>query len=81
MTKNDPKTQRRICNIVITRAADLMAETGAPIPMILDRLITFAAAQACVLNPDDAARLFRHVADEIDAGVFDHVAGANQGVH
>lgn len=69
------EAQRKFCDLTITRAAELMAEEGASVPLILDRLLTFSAAQACVIDGQDAARVFRSIADEIESGTFAHLEG------
>lgn len=69
--------QKRFCDLVISRAAELAAsEAGAPVPMILDRMMTYATAQAAVNDgsPKTAAAL-RVVADKIDAGLFHSLTG------
>ncbi|RUW81491.1 hypothetical protein [Mesorhizobium sp. M2A.F.Ca.ET.067.02.1.1] len=74
--------RKAFCDIIVERAVDLMQSSGAPAGMILDRLITYAAAQACTIDGSPkAAHAFRHLADQIDAGVFHSVTGEGRGRH
>lgn len=75
------ETRRKFCDVTLSRATELMQEEGASIEMILDRLLTYSAAQSCVIDPAGAARMFRHIADQIDAGKFDHLEGQKQEIH
>ncbi|NTA84908.1 hypothetical protein G6L13_31170 [Agrobacterium tumefaciens] len=72
--------QKAFCDLVISRAADLMAsEGGAPVPMILDRLLTYATAQAAVLDGSaKTATALRTVADKIEAGLFHSITGEGE---
>lgn len=65
------------CDQIIHRAARMMVEgAGAPIPMMLDRLLTYAAAQACSIDGSPrTAEVFRRLADNIEAGLFHSVTG------
>lgn len=70
------EAQRKFCDLTLSRATELMHEEGgASVQMILDRLLTYSAAQSCVIDPDGAARMFRHIADQIEAGKFAHLEG------
>ncbi|TYR32087.1 hypothetical protein FY036_13460 [Mesorhizobium microcysteis] len=73
--------KKAACDMIVERAALMMVqEVNAPFSMILDRLLTYAAAQACVNDgsPHTAAA-FRVVADKIEAGLFHSVTGENAG--
>lgn len=74
MQNLDAEAQRRFCDQTVERAAALMEERGADVGMILDRLITFAAAQAVLCDGSTAtAETFRHLAERLDSGVFQHL--------
>jgi hypothetical protein len=75
------ETTRKFCDLTVTRAAELMHEQGASVPMILDRMLTYSAAQASVMDADGAARMFRHVADQIEAGKFANLGATPQARH
>lgn len=68
---------------VVSRAAHMIVdEVGAPMPMMIDRMITYAAAQACKIDGSaNTAALFREVADKIDAGLFHSVTGEGRKGH
>ena len=71
----DERNARAFCNHVIERGAELMAETGAPLEMIIDRFFSYALAQ--VLSLEGAARtarILRRLAKDIEAGRFDQAA-------
>lgn len=69
--------QKQFCDLVISRAAELAAsEAGAPVPMILDRMMTYATAQAAVNDGSSkTAAALRVVADKIEAGLFHSLTG------
>lgn len=66
-----------VCDTIMHRAATMMVEEiGAPIPMMLDRVLTFAAAQACAVDGSPrTAAAFREFADRIEQGLFHPVTG------
>ena len=69
--------RKALCDEIQHRAAKMMVEeVGVSIPMMLDRVLTFAGAQACTLDgsPKTAAA-FRQFADKIDAGLFHSITG------
>lgn len=68
---------RAACDLVIERSATMLVEElGAPIEMMLDRMLTYAGAQACVQQGSPtAAKVFRQLADRIEAGIFHVVTG------
>lgn len=67
------------CDLIVSRAARMMVdEAGASVGMVLDRLLTYAAAQACVNEGSPhTAKAFRYFADRIEAGLFHSVTGEN----
>lgn len=74
------KETRKACDLIVHRSAELMLEQGASIGMVLDRLLTFSAGQACKIDGAfHAAQAFRQVADQIEGGVFAHIEPAPKG--
>lgn len=75
--------RKAMCDQIMHRAAVMMVEeAGASIPMMLDRLLTYAAAQACHLDgSSNTAAAFRSFADKIDAGLFHSVTGEGKKGH
>ncbi|WP_107341498.1 hypothetical protein [Agrobacterium pusense] len=69
--------QKQFCDLVISRAAELAAsEAGAPVAMILDRMMTYATAQAALNDGSPkTADALRQVADKIEAGLFHELTG------
>ncbi len=62
------------CDHLVHECAAKMLEEGASLGMTLDRLLTFSAAQACKVDGAfNAAAAFRHIADQIDNGIFAHL--------
>jgi len=77
---------RRICDRLVMTATEAMVAEGASISMALDRLLTYAAAQAVRLDGSEAtATHFRLFADTIEGGMFAHLesgaAGPRQARH
>jgi len=68
---SDPLKAR--CDELITGAARLMvSEVGASVPLMLDRILTFAAAQSCATEGKvRTAAAFRDLAERIEAGALD----------
>lgn len=68
---------KALCDEILFRAVKMMTEdAGAPIEMVLDRIITYSAAQSCkIAGSPRTAEVFRDVADKIDAGLFHRVTG------
>lgn len=66
------KTAQITCDGITYRAAKMMIEeAGASVEMVVDRLLTFAAAQAVSMDGSaNTAQVFRDLADRIDAGCF-----------
>ncbi len=69
------------CDLVIERAVEMMVgELGATFPMMLDRMLTYAGAQACTIEGSPAtAKTFHRLADNIAAGCFYSVTGEGGG--
>lgn len=67
---------KRQCDQIIYRAARLMVEgNGASVPLMLDRLLSFAAAQATATDGKRrAAEAFREMACRIEAGLTERRA-------
>lgn len=68
------------CDTIIERAAVMMvAEVGASIPMMIDRMLTYAAAQAATMEGSTTtAEHFRRFADEIEGGLFWSITGEDK---
>ena len=73
MTKLTDKEQKAYCDLVVSRAAELMeVDVDAPVQMIVDRLLTYVAAQIVVrCGRDEASNMLRFAAGRIDSGAFD----------
>lgn len=75
MNQDNVDPRRPACDLILSRAVEMMqGEVGAEVGMIIDRLLTFSAAQA-VLNDgtERAAAVFRMIADKIEGGALDSV--------
>ncbi len=70
-----PAARRDACDEIITGAARIIVhEVGITVPQMVDRMLTFAAAQSCATDGRSAASAtFRAIADQIDAGIFARV--------
>ena len=68
------------CDLVVSRAAHMMAdEVKAPLGMIIDRMLTYAAAQACSNDGSPhTAMAFRTFAGRIEAGLFHSITGEGE---
>ncbi len=79
VTVESEREERRkaVCDRIVERAAEMMVgEAGASVGMVIDRMLTYAAAQACTTDGSPAtAKAFRLFADKIDAGLFYPVTG------
>jgi hypothetical protein len=82
MTENsasaaDQAVARQACDKLLELATETMViQAGAPVEMVIDRLVTYAAAQICSIEGSKrAAEVFRDVADKIDAGLFHRITG------
>lgn len=75
--------QRAVCDEIIHRAALMMVEeVKAPMGMMLDRLLTYSAAQACKIDGStNTAIAFRELAEKIDKGLFHSVTGEGRRGH
>ncbi|MDX0210202.1 hypothetical protein GOC35_00600 [Sinorhizobium meliloti] len=75
----DAKIQS-VCDQVVERAASVMVEElGAPIEMMIDRMLTYAGAQMCALDgTKKTAAIFRQLAANVEGGVFDRVMEKNR---
>ncbi|KAB2705055.1 MULTISPECIES: hypothetical protein [Brucella] len=72
--EGEQEEQRKaVCDEIIHRAASMMVdEVGASIPMMLDRVFTFATAQAYIIQgKEGAAAILREMASNIDKGALD----------
>lgn len=70
----DPQTE--FVDVALRLAAASCQERGATVPLILDRMLTFAAAQAALIDGSaQTARQFRQMADRIEAGCFYSITG------
>tara|TARA_R110000823_G_scaffold42562_2_gene111400 strand:+ start:356 stop:604 length:249 start_codon:yes stop_codon:yes gene_type:complete len=79
MTDEEKRT-RKACDLIVHRSAKQMLGKGASIGMVLDRLLTFSAGQACKTDGAFyAAQAFRSIADQIEGGVFAHLEPAPDG--
>jgi hypothetical protein len=65
--------QKALCDRLITGAAHMMVNDACvPVPLMLDRLLTFAAAQSCATEGKArTAAAFRDLAARIEAGALD----------
>jgi len=71
----EPKL-KSFCDNLVVMAAEGMEAAGAPIGMILDRLMTYTAAQMCSVDGSPAtAKIFRDLAEQIDGGLFHRITG------
>lgn len=72
--------KKALCDEIMHRAGAMMIEeVGAPMGMMLDRVLTFAAAHACSIEGSPkTATVFRELADKIERGLFHSVTGENQ---
>ncbi|SFO91007.1 hypothetical protein [Tranquillimonas alkanivorans] len=69
------QSKKKACDRIVAKAAKEMVEgRGAPLGMMIDRMLTFAAAQAVrVEGSAKTAEKFRQLADKIEAGIFAHL--------
>ncbi|WP_265502217.1 hypothetical protein [Paracoccus beibuensis] len=67
--------QKKACDRTITKAGRTMISSiGASPEMMLDRLLTFAAAHmVSFTSKEEAAEAFRRCADAVESGIFDHL--------
>ncbi len=70
------------CDLIVERAVALMVEGGAPLEVVIDRLLSYGAAQACLTRGSVAtAKVFRQLADNIEDGVFHSLTGESGRQH
>lgn len=68
------KDLQAYCDLVVTRAAELMAEQHTPLEMIIDRMVTYATAQCmATFGREDALKLHRQGIRAVRDGAFDHL--------
>ncbi|WDR00883.1 hypothetical protein PSC71_09160 [Devosia sp. J2-20] len=74
-TQPSQKRVKQMCDLMVERATTMMAnEAGAPVEMIVDRLLTFAIAQmASTYGRQEALNMLRFASDQVKAGKFDHL--------
>lgn len=67
--------QKAACDRAITKAAKLMiGSIGASHEVMLDRLLTFTAAQmVAITGKAETAEAFRQCAKTVEGGIFDHI--------
>lgn len=67
--------ERQEYDKAITAAARILIDDmGAPLELVIDRLLTFAAAHmVAVGGKEHAAEAFRDCAEAVEAGGFDHL--------
>jgi hypothetical protein len=73
MTMKTDAERRALCDQLITGAARMMVdEVGASVPLMLDRLLTFVAAQSCAADGKaKTAAAFRDLAARVESGAMD----------
>ena len=70
LTKDEAELRRQ-CDLLVSTCAEMAVERGVSIPMLLDRLLTFAAAHAVSIEGTPAtARAFRTMAENVERGIF-----------
>ncbi|PND26786.1 hypothetical protein [Sinorhizobium sp. M4_45] len=74
------KTTQLACDTIIARAVvKMVVEAGAPIPLVIDRLLTYAAGQAATMRGSAVtADHLRRFADNIDRGLFWSITGEDK---
>jgi DNA-binding MltR family transcriptional regulator len=78
--KNDDEKARFADSIIFGAAQTLHKEADVPLAMILDRVLTFAAAQIVRdVGPVRAAEIFGALADNIRGGALDAIAYGRTG--
>lgn len=77
---HETRALQAACDTILDRAVVMMAdELQAPVNVIIDRLVTWAAAQSCVsCGRQHTAGQFRDFAEKIDGGMFDGLTGENR---
>jgi uncharacterized protein len=64
--------KKKLCDLVVEQAAQMMVVGfGAPIPMMVDRLLTYGAAQIASMHGSaHTAEVLRHLARNVEGGVL-----------
>lgn len=71
----DDKHKKALCDLTVERAVGLMLEQGAGLDMIIDRMTTYAVAQAVsAYGVAETLKVFDAAAAAVRNGVFDHLA-------
>lgn len=74
----DGPEMKAVCDRLVELAAESMQEAGAPLAMIIDRLVTYGVAQMVAVDGSEiTARNFHMIAEKIGAGAFAQVTGEN----
>lgn len=64
--------RKAFCDLTVERAVELMAESGAELPMIVDRLVTYGVAHVVAeLGRAEALRMLQGAIESVERGVFD----------
>ena len=68
---------KQVCDVITERALAMMVnDAGAPVAMALDRLLTYAIAQACKIDGSPkTADALRQFAAKVDGGLFHSITG------
>ncbi|MDX1247091.1 hypothetical protein GOL91_12165 [Sinorhizobium medicae] len=74
------KAKQVACDAIIERAVvKMVVEAGAPVSLVIDRLLTYAAGQAATLEGSAVtAEHFRRFADQIETGLFWSITGEDK---
>jgi hypothetical protein len=81
MAKLTEREMKALCDTFVQVAVECMEEIHAPAAMMLDRLLTYSLAQACVIDGSaKTAENLRIMAEKVEGGIFDAVgrAGADR---
>ncbi|MDX1070464.1 hypothetical protein GOL32_18100 [Sinorhizobium medicae] len=74
------KAKQMACDAIIERAVvKMVVEAGAPVSLVIDRLLTYAAGQAATMRGSAVtAEHFRRLADNIEGGLFRSLTGEDR---
>lgn len=73
------KDLTRRCDAIIRNAATEMQAAGLPSEIVMDRMLTYCAANIVSWEGTlGAAATFRLLAARIETGILDHLAGAGR---
>jgi len=68
------KKKSALTDELLYSTAKNLTENGIELPMLLDRILTFGAAQAVAsCGVSTSAEIFRSIAKQIEAGAFMHI--------